>query len=94
VNLWLIKAAFGRLFFLQTEITENGSLRLPETEIFVTIHNIVRQDDANPALIPMPDTLTKMAYQAFQDSKNYFGLGHKAIATHSPHGFVPTLSLS
>jgi ubiquinone/menaquinone biosynthesis C-methylase UbiE len=29
----------------------------------------------------MPDTLTKLAYQAFQDGKNYFGLGHKAIAT-------------
>jgi ubiquinone/menaquinone biosynthesis C-methylase UbiE len=29
----------------------------------------------------MPDTLTKFAYQAFQDGKNYFGLGHKAIAT-------------
>ena len=29
----------------------------------------------------MPDTLTKLAYQTFQDSKNYFGLGHKAIAT-------------
>ena len=29
----------------------------------------------------MPDTLTKLAYQAFQDGKNYFGLGHKALST-------------
>ncbi|MEM6714645.1 MAG: class I SAM-dependent methyltransferase [Cyanobacteria bacterium P01_D01_bin.6] len=39
----------------------------------------------------MPDTLTKMAYQAFQDGKNYFGLGHKAIATQLREWFRPSL---
>jgi len=41
----------------------------------------------------MPDTLTKMAYQAFQDSKNYFGLGHKAIATQLRAWFRPNIKL-
>lgn len=39
----------------------------------------------------MPDTLTKLAYQTFQDSKNYFGLGHKAIATQLQQLFKPGL---
>ncbi|NER83035.1 MAG: class I SAM-dependent methyltransferase [Leptolyngbya sp. SIO1D8] len=37
----------------------------------------------------MPDTLTKLVYQTFQDSKNYFGLGHKAIATQLRQVFKP-----
>ncbi|MEM6837256.1 MAG: class I SAM-dependent methyltransferase [Cyanobacteria bacterium P01_C01_bin.120] len=41
----------------------------------------------------MPDTLTKMAYQAFQESKNYFGLGHKAIATQLREWLRPDISL-
>jgi len=41
----------------------------------------------------MPDTLTKMAYQAFQDSKNYFGLGHKAIATQLREWLRPSIKL-
>lgn len=39
----------------------------------------------------MPDTLTKVAYQAFQDSKNYFGLGHKAIATQLREWLRPNI---
>lgn len=39
----------------------------------------------------MPDTLTKLAYQAFQDSKSYFGLGHKALATQARRLFKPNL---
>ena len=39
----------------------------------------------------MPDTLTKMAYQAFQDGKNYFGLGHKAIATQLREWLRPSI---
>jgi len=39
----------------------------------------------------MPDTLTKIAYQAFQEGKNYFGLGHKAIATQLQQLFKPNL---
>ena len=42
----------------------------------------------------MPDTLTKFAYQTFQDSKNYFGLGHKAIATQLRQWFKPNTSLN
>jgi len=41
--------------------------------------------------LPMPDTLTKLAYQAFQDGKNYFGLGHKAIATQLRQWFRPDI---
>ncbi|NEQ43824.1 MAG: class I SAM-dependent methyltransferase [Leptolyngbya sp. SIOISBB] len=41
----------------------------------------------------MPDTLTKMAYQAFQDGKNYFGLGHKAIATQLREWLRPQIKL-
>ena len=37
----------------------------------------------------MPDTLTKLAYQTFQEGKNYFGLGHKAIATQLRQIFKP-----
>lgn len=29
----------------------------------------------------MPDTLTKLTYQTFQQSKNYFGLAHKILST-------------
>lgn len=29
----------------------------------------------------MPDTLTKLAYQTFQQGKSYFGLAHKALST-------------
>ena len=29
----------------------------------------------------MPDTLTKLTYQSFQQGKNYFGLAHKLIST-------------
>jgi ubiquinone/menaquinone biosynthesis C-methylase UbiE len=29
----------------------------------------------------MPDTLTKLAYQTFQQSKSYFGLTHKTVST-------------
>lgn len=29
----------------------------------------------------MPDTLTKLAYQTFQQGKSYFGLMHKAVST-------------
>jgi ubiquinone/menaquinone biosynthesis C-methylase UbiE len=32
-------------------------------------------------VLPIPDTLTKLAYQAFQQSKNYFGLAHKTLST-------------
>ncbi len=39
----------------------------------------------------MPDTLTKLAYQAFQDGKNYFGLGHKAIATQLRQWLRPNI---
>jgi ubiquinone/menaquinone biosynthesis C-methylase UbiE len=41
----------------------------------------------------MPDTLTKLAYQAFQDGKNYFGLGHKAIATQLRQWLRPNIQL-
>ncbi|MEO1209052.1 MAG: class I SAM-dependent methyltransferase [Cyanobacteria bacterium J06638_20] len=39
----------------------------------------------------MPDTLTKLAYQTFQEGKNYFGLGHKAIATQLQQVFRPAI---
>lgn len=39
----------------------------------------------------MPDTLTKLAYQTFQDGKNYFGLGHKAIATQLQQWLKPNI---
>ncbi len=42
----------------------------------------------------MADTLTKLAYQTFQDSKNYFGLGHKAIATQLRQWLKPSLNLT
>lgn len=29
----------------------------------------------------MPDTITKLAYQAFQQGKSYFGLAHKTVST-------------
>jgi ubiquinone/menaquinone biosynthesis C-methylase UbiE len=29
----------------------------------------------------MPDTLTKLTYQSFQQGKNYFGLAHKVLST-------------
>lgn len=41
----------------------------------------------------MPDTLTKLAYQTFQDGKNYFGLGHKAIATQLRQWLKPTIKV-
>ncbi|HEY9889466.1 MAG TPA: hypothetical protein V6D02_13765, partial [Candidatus Obscuribacterales bacterium] len=41
----------------------------------------------------MPDTLTKLAYQAFQDGKNYFGLGHKAIATQLRQWLRPDIKV-
>ena len=41
----------------------------------------------------MPDTLTKLAYQAFQDGKNYFGLGHKAIATQLRQWLRPGIKI-
>ena len=36
----------------------------------------------------MPDTLTKLAYQAFQEGKSYFGLAHKAVSTQLTNLFV------
>lgn len=39
----------------------------------------------------MADTLTKLAYQTFQDGKNYFSLGHKAIAMRLQEVFRPNL---
>ncbi|WP_008317369.1 class I SAM-dependent methyltransferase [Leptolyngbya sp. PCC 6406] len=41
----------------------------------------------------MADTLTKLAYQTFQDGKNYFGLGHKALATQLRLWFKPELKV-
>lgn len=37
----------------------------------------------------MPDTLTKLAYQAFQQGKSYFGLAHKALSTQFLHLIAP-----
>lgn len=37
----------------------------------------------------MSDTLTKLAYQTFQQGKSYFGLAHKAVSTQLTNLFVP-----
>lgn len=39
----------------------------------------------------MPDTITKLAYQALQDGKIYFSLGHRAIATQVRQWLKPNL---
>jgi len=36
----------------------------------------------------MPDTLTKLAYQTFQQGKSYFGLAHKTVSTQLTNLFV------
>ena len=36
----------------------------------------------------MYDTLTKLAYQAFQEGKSYFVLSHKAVSTQLTNLFV------
>lgn len=42
----------------------------------------------------MADTLTKLAYQTFQDSKNYFFLGHKAIAAQLRQWLKPNFTIN
>lgn len=37
----------------------------------------------------MTETLTKFAYQTFQQSKSYFGFVHKALSTQLLHWFAP-----
>ena len=37
----------------------------------------------------MPDTLTKLAYQTFQQSKSYFGLAHKALSSQLLNTIAP-----
>ena len=37
----------------------------------------------------MPDTLTKLAYQTFQQSKSYFGLAHKALSNQLLNAIAP-----
>lgn len=37
----------------------------------------------------MAETLTKLAYQTFQQSKTYFGLAHKTLSTQLLNFFVP-----
>lgn len=39
----------------------------------------------------MPDTLTKLTYQTFQQGKNYFGLAHKTLSTRFQGLVYPTL---
>lgn len=39
----------------------------------------------------MPDTLTKLTYQTFQQGKNYFGLAHKTLSTQLKDLVYPTL---
>lgn len=50
---------------------------------FVTIGYIDRS-----FLHLMPDTLTKLAYQAFQEGKSYFGLAYKAVSTQLTNRFI------
>jgi ubiquinone/menaquinone biosynthesis C-methylase UbiE len=38
----------------------------------------------------MPDTLTKLTYQTFQQGKNYFGLAHKLLSTRLMNLISPT----
>lgn len=40
-------------------------------------------------LIPVPDTVTKAAYQLFQEGKSYFGLAHKTISDRLTSLFLP-----
>lgn len=37
----------------------------------------------------MPDTITKLAYQAFQQGKSYFGLAHKTVSTQVMQAVSP-----
>ncbi|MHC0066482.1 class I SAM-dependent methyltransferase [Nostoc sp. UIC 10890] len=39
----------------------------------------------------MPDSLTKLTYQTFQQSKNYFGLAHKILSSRLRNLVYPTL---
>ncbi|MEH2421228.1 MAG: class I SAM-dependent methyltransferase [Nostoc sp.] len=39
----------------------------------------------------MPDTLTKLTYQTFQQSKNYFALAHKILSSQLKNLVYPTL---
>jgi ubiquinone/menaquinone biosynthesis C-methylase UbiE len=38
----------------------------------------------------MPDTLTKLTYQTFQQGKNYFGLAHKVLSTRLMSMIAPS----
>ncbi|MBK5646826.1 MAG: hypothetical protein I4N51_06755, partial [Acinetobacter sp.] len=40
--------------------------------------------------IPMPDTLTKLTYQTFQQGKNYFGLAHKILSAQLMNTISPS----
>jgi ubiquinone/menaquinone biosynthesis C-methylase UbiE len=40
-------------------------------------------------IIPIPQTVTKAAYQAFQDGKSYFGVAHKTISDRLTSMFLP-----
>ena len=39
----------------------------------------------------MPDSLTKLTYQTFQQGKNYFGLAHKILSSQLRNLVYPTL---
>jgi ubiquinone/menaquinone biosynthesis C-methylase UbiE len=41
----------------------------------------------------MPDTITKLAYQAFQQGKSYFGLAHKTVSTQLLKTIAPPKEL-
>lgn len=41
----------------------------------------------------MPDTLTKLTYQTFQQGKNYFGIAHKVISTQLLNLISPAVEL-
>ncbi|MDJ0580182.1 class I SAM-dependent methyltransferase [Crocosphaera sp.] len=49
------------------------------------------QSTSNPNLLsPFSDTLTKLAYQGFQQTKSVFSFTHKTISDHLTNTFVPT----
>lgn len=89
MNLWS-KSRLRTAFFLKHK---QAIAPLLICLIFVTIHNIDLHAYPYSALILMPDTLTKLAYQAFQEGKNYFGLGHKAIATQLRQWLRPEIKV-
>lgn len=86
----------SRLYFFEVSPPfDCPERRIPFLGKFVTIFHIFENfsDKIIKLTGRMPDTLTKLAYQTFQQGKSYFGLTHKTVSTQLMRMISPPRNL-